>query len=120
MNPFAYMKSTILDLLPRIPGPATEKWPQGEPFAVAFRHGTMTVELFAPKGNDTQTPHAQDELYFIHSGSGTFVLEGERHAFAPGTCFFVRAGAEHRFVDFTPDFATWVVFWGPPGGEAAT
>lgn len=113
------MKSTITDLLPRISGPASAKWPNGEPFAVAFRHGTMTVELFAPKGQDTQTPHTQDELYFIHSGSGTFVLEGEHHPFAPGTCFFVRAGAEHRFVDFTPDFATWVVFWGPPGGEAA-
>lgn len=55
------MKSNTADLLPRIPGPVTAKWPQGEPFA----------------------------------------------------------GAEHRFVEFTPDFATWVVFWGPPGGEAA-
>ena len=64
------VKSTPSDLLLLIPGPPTEKWPQGEPFAVAFRHGTMTVELFAPKGQDTQAPHAQDELYFIHSGSG--------------------------------------------------
>ena len=25
----------------------------------------------------------------------------------------------HRFVDFSDDFGTWVVFWGPEGGEAA-
>lgn len=23
----------------------------------------------------------------------------------------------HRFVEFTPDFATWVFFYGPDGGE---
>lgn len=111
------MKTTVHDLLARIPGPATAKWPGGEPFAVAFRHGTMIVELFAPRGADTQSPHAQDELYFVHAGSGTFALGEERHAFAPGTCFFVPAGMPHRFESFTPDFATWVVFWGPPGGE---
>ena len=31
----------------------------------------------------------------------------------------VPAGAVHRFVDFTDDFGTWVVFYGPEGGEAA-
>jgi len=30
---------------------------------------------------------------------------------------FVEAGVEHRFEDFTDDFETWVVFWGPQGGE---
>lgn len=111
------MKSTVQELLTRIPGPATARWPLGEPFAIAMRHGTMTVELFAPPGTDTQTPHTQDELYFVHSGTGTFVQDGVRHPFAPGTCFFVPAGVPHRFEAFTPDFATWVVFWGPQGGE---
>jgi hypothetical protein len=31
--------------------------------------------------------------------------------------FFVPAGVAHRFERFSPDFATWVVFWGPHGGE---
>ena len=31
----------------------------------------------------------------------------------------VAAGAVHRFVDFSDDFQTWVVFWGPEGGETA-
>ena len=25
----------------------------------------------------------------------------------------------HRFLDFSTDFAVWVVFWGPAGGEQA-
>jgi mannose-6-phosphate isomerase-like protein (cupin superfamily) len=101
----------------RLPGPVTGQWPGGERFAEAFRHGSMSVELYAPVAEDPQAPHAQDELYFIQSGSGTFVLGGESHEFAPGDCFFVAAGVEHRFTQFTPGFATWVVFWGPEGGE---
>ena len=27
------------------------------------------------------------------------------------------AGVEHRFEDFSADFATWVFFYGPEGGE---
>jgi hypothetical protein len=31
---------------------------------------------------------------------------------------FLRSGT-HRFLEFTDDFATWVFFYGPEGGEAA-
>ena len=68
---------------------------------------------------DPQTPHDQDELYIVISGRGTFAKDGERRPFAPGDVIFVEAGATHRFEDFGADFATWVVFWGPSGGEAA-
>lgn len=111
------MKAAASDLLAKLPGKVSEKWPQGERFARAFAHGSMSVEFYAPVGTDPQTPHEQDELYFIHSGSGEFVCEGERHRFTAGMAFFVPAGAEHRFENFSPDFSTWVVFWGPKGGE---
>jgi mannose-6-phosphate isomerase-like protein (cupin superfamily) len=87
-------------------------------FANALRHGSMRLGLYAPRGTDTQEPHTQDELYFVVSGSGTFIKNGEAKAFGPSDVVFVEAGAEHRFVEFTPDFAAWVVFWGPEGGEA--
>ncbi len=35
-----------------------------------------------------------------------------------GDFLFVPAGVEHRFENFTSDFATWVFFYGPVGGEA--
>lgn len=109
--------SRIADLLPQLPRAPSPQWPDGEPFVVALAHGSMSVEVYAPRGHDPQTPHEQDELYFIHSGQGEFVLDGVRHPFAPGTVFFVPARVEHRFENFTADFATWVVFWGPQGGE---
>ncbi|MEQ1815122.1 MAG: cupin domain-containing protein, partial [Nitrosomonas sp.] len=111
------MKSTVADVLKKIPGKVCVEWPMGEPFAQAFSHGSMSVELYVPKGADIQTPHDQDELYFIHSGHGEFVVAGERHKFEPGMVFFLAAHVEHRFENFSPDFSTWVVFWGPKGGE---
>jgi hypothetical protein len=30
---------------------------------------------------------------------------------------FVPAGDEHRFTNFSDDFATWVFLYGPKGGE---
>jgi mannose-6-phosphate isomerase-like protein (cupin superfamily) len=79
----------------------------------------MAVELYAPVGTDLQEPHSRDELYFIQSGSGSFAHGEAREGFGPGDCFFVAAGTPHRFEAFTADFATWVVFWGPEGGESA-
>lgn len=111
------MKARLLDLLQRLPGKVTHQWPMGERFTQALAHGSMSVELYAPIEVDPQTPHEQDELYFIQSGSGTFMLGAELHPFQSGDCFFVPAGVEHRFTNFTPGFVTWVVFWGPEGGE---
>lgn len=92
----------------------------GQRFIELFKHGTLTVELYAPRGIDMQTPHSRDELYVIISGTGTF-REGHYAdvKFGQGDVFFVPAGVEHRFKDFSDDFATWVFFYGPEGGEKA-
>jgi mannose-6-phosphate isomerase-like protein (cupin superfamily) len=75
------------------------------------------VEIYAPRGIDPQQPHTRDELYVVMRGSGVFVNGDTRHAFAPGDVLFVPAGVTHRFEDFSDDFATWVMFYGPEGGE---
>lgn len=105
-------------LLRKLPGPANAKWPEGEPFVQAFAHGSMSVEIYAPVGEDRQTPHQQDELYIVHAGTATLVVEGRRCRCGPGTVHFVPARAEHRFESFSRDFSTWVIFWGPDGGES--
>lgn len=90
---------------------------EGQRSAPMLAHGSMLVRFYAPRGADEQTPHTRDELYVVARGSGTFVNGGERHPFGEGDVLFVPAGVEHRFEDFTDDFATWVVFYGPEGGE---
>jgi mannose-6-phosphate isomerase-like protein (cupin superfamily) len=54
----------------------------------------------------------------VQRGHGELLIGGQRFAAEPGDAFFVSAGTEHRFENFTADFATWVVFYGPPGGES--
>jgi mannose-6-phosphate isomerase-like protein (cupin superfamily) len=66
---------------------------------------------------DQQQPHCRDELYLIVSGSGRFDNGGEVQPFGPGDLIFVPAQRPHRFTQFTDDFSTWVVFYGPDGGE---
>jgi mannose-6-phosphate isomerase-like protein (cupin superfamily) len=87
------------------------------PFVVLLQHGTLQVEYFAPKGTDKQSPHKQDELYVITSGSSEFNRDGEIINCVAGDVLFVPAGMEHRFQNFSNDFATWVIFYGKEGGE---
>jgi len=89
-------------------------------YGVLLEHGTMELGFYRPVGNDGQAPHDQDEIYIVQTGCGVFLLGDERIDFGPGDALFVPAGAEHRFSEFSDDFATWVVFWGPPGGESPT
>jgi len=76
-------KATVEEVLSHIPGPITAEWPLGEPFAVALSHGTMSVEYYSPLGHDPQTPHEQDEIYFIHHGTGELVINGTRQLSYP-------------------------------------
>jgi mannose-6-phosphate isomerase-like protein (cupin superfamily) len=89
----------------------------GRRSALLLKHGRMELRWYAPKGEDPQTPHEQDEIYIVASGRGTFLRAAERFPFGPGDALFVGAGVEHRFVGFSEDFAVWVVFYGPAGGE---
>ena len=88
-------------------------------FVTLFQHGTLEIELYRPVKVDLQTPHDRDEVYVVASGSGVFACGEERCAFGPSDVLFVPARAVHRFEDFSDDFQTWVIFYGPVGGERA-
>jgi mannose-6-phosphate isomerase-like protein (cupin superfamily) len=111
------MKASISQALARLPATPSRLYPEGAPFVTMLAGGTMSVEVFAPKLTDRQTPHNQDELYFVHSGRGEIVIAGQRFEATAGNAFFVAAQVAHRFENFSDDFVTWVVFYGPPGGE---
>jgi hypothetical protein len=48
---------TVSNGMARLPGP------EGERFVELFRHGTLSVELYAPRGRDPQSPPTRDEVY---------------------------------------------------------
>ena len=89
------------------------------PFIELFRHGSLKVEMYRPDQIDHQQPHTRDELYVIASGAGYFINGDQRERCETGEVLFVPAGQKHRFESFSEDFATWVFFYGPEGGENA-
>ena len=105
------LKSTIDEALQLLPGPNDER------FATVFEHGSLLVEIYAPRGTDPQNPHTRDELYFVAIGSGEFVCGESRQSFGPSDILFAAAGVSHRFENFSDDLTVWVIFYGPEGGE---
>jgi mannose-6-phosphate isomerase-like protein (cupin superfamily) len=91
----------------------------GALYTELLRHGTLSVEIYAPRGVDPQQPHARDEVYVVANGSGEFVCDGRRDRFGPGDFIFVPARMPHHFENFSDDLAVWVMFYGPEGGERA-
>ncbi len=87
-------------------------------YTVMLKNGSMELGFYKPAGTDEQSPHDQDEIYIVQTGSGIFVRGDEKIPFEPGDALFVAANVEHRFVDFSDDFAAWVIFYGPAGGES--
>ena len=88
-------------------------------YGVLLERGSLQIGFYRPIGVDPQQPHDKDEVYIIQSGTGHFVLGSQRQPFSPGEALFVPAGVVHRFEDFSEDFAAWVIFYGPAGGEDA-
>ena len=62
---------------------------------------------------DTQSPHAEDEVYHVVSGRGRIQVADEDEAVGPGSVIFVATGVPHHFFDITEDLHV-LVFWAPP------
>jgi mannose-6-phosphate isomerase-like protein (cupin superfamily) len=103
---------TVAEALARLPDP------EGKRFATVFEHGSLVVEIYAPRGTDPQQPHTRDEAYVVIQGNGEFLCGERRQPFGPGDFLFAPATMKHRFENFSEDFAVWVMFYGPEGGES--
>jgi mannose-6-phosphate isomerase-like protein (cupin superfamily) len=84
-------------------------------FAEFFRAETLslTVAFWPAGGVDDQTPHTEDEVYYVAAGRGTLRVGEEDRDVGPGTIAYVGAGAEHRFHSVEEDLHV-LVFWAPP------
>ena len=59
---------------------------------------------------DRQTPHKQDELYYVIRGRAKMMIGAENHAVSAGDSIFVDAGVEHRFIDIEEELVLLVMF----------
>ena len=72
----------------------------------------MTAGIYAlPEGGtDGQSPHTEDEIYYVLGGRARFRVAGRDRSVGPGVLLFVRAGDEHRFHDIEEALSLLVVF----------
>jgi len=68
------------------------------------------VYVLAAGSNDDQTPHQEDEIYYVVRGRAVLRIGSSTRAVGPGDCIFVAAGDTHRFEDITDDLELLVVF----------
>lgn len=82
-----------------------------------LRTASMSVGLYklAAGAVDPQSPHQQDELYYVIEGRGRIQVRDEDQAVEPGSLVFVPAQAAHRFHSITEDMTILVVFAPPEG-----
>jgi mannose-6-phosphate isomerase-like protein (cupin superfamily) len=86
--------------------------------AEVLRSDLLSVGLYLlpAAGNDDQTPHNEDEVYYAVSGKATLRVGAEDHQVQAGTLLFVPALATHYFHDIEEELVL-VVFWAPPEGS---
>lgn len=86
----------------------------GESWHEFFRVPALSLGLYVlpAGGEDPQSPHGQDEIYYVVSGRGTLRVEGQDTPAAPGSILYVAAEAEHRFHAIEEDL-TLLVFFAP-------
>jgi mannose-6-phosphate isomerase-like protein (cupin superfamily) len=89
-----------------------EQAESGKPYLQFINEGTMSLGLYALAAGsiDTQSPHDEDEIYYVVAGRGTIVVAGEQRPVGPGSIVFVAKEVEHRFVDIEEDLSILVFF----------
>ena len=73
------------------------------------------VYILQPGEEDRQTPHHEDEIYYVVSGAAHMRVAAENqpeqdHAISTSDVIFVKAHEEHRFHGITEELVLLVVF----------
>jgi mannose-6-phosphate isomerase-like protein (cupin superfamily) len=84
----------------------------GDSYLQFLNEDSLSLGLYVlPAGSeDTQLPHAEDEVYYVVEGRGAIDVAGERRAVQPGSMIFVAKQVEHRFVQIVEDLSILVFF----------
>lgn len=93
----------------------TQRVGQGGPYLEFLRTTSLSAGLYVlPAGAaDAQTPHHEDELYYVARGKARMRIGDTDQAIGPGSVIFVAAEAQHRFHAIEEEL-TVVVFFAPP------
>lgn len=89
-----------------------ERAESGRPYLSFLELPTLRSGLYVlpARGEDEQTPHQTDEVYYAIAGRAKIRVEGEVEDVRPGSVIYVKAGAEHRFIDIEEELQLLVFF----------
>ena len=98
---------------------AAEMRERAETWSEPLRAVSMSVGIYllAAGSKDEQTPHREDETYYVVRGRAVLRIGSSTRAVAPGDCIFVANGVTHRFEDISEDLKVLVVFAPPYSGD---
>ncbi len=89
-----------------------ERDASGEAWIEFLRVPALSMGVYAidAGADDPQTPHGEDEVYYVVSGRGVLRVEGVDQPVQSGSVIFVEANAQHRFHSISEDLTTLVFF----------
>ena len=68
------------------------------------------VYVLPAGGTDPQSPHKEDELYYVVRGRSNMQIGAESRSIAAGSIVFVAAMVEHRFYNIVEELVVLVFF----------
>jgi mannose-6-phosphate isomerase-like protein (cupin superfamily) len=95
-----------------LPGLLATLAASGRPFHEFVRSHDISAGLYVlPAGAiDRQSPHTEDEVYYVISGLARISVGDEERPVASGSIVFVPADVPHRFHDIESELVVLVVF----------
>jgi mannose-6-phosphate isomerase-like protein (cupin superfamily) len=77
-----------------------------------LRVSAMSAGMYvlAAGATDKQSPHQEDEIYYVVRGKAKMRLGREERAISQGNVIFVEKLLEHRFFDITDELVLLVIF----------
>ena len=73
---------------------------------------SMGLYILPASGTDPQSPHTEDEIYYVVSGKAQIKVVDEDRAVQAGSIIFVAKNVEHRFHSIEEEL-TILVFFAP-------
>jgi len=71
---------------------------------------SMGLYILPAGGTDPQSPHTEDEVYYVVSGRAQIKVADEDRAVQPGSIVYVTKNVEHRFHSIEEELTVLVLF----------
>jgi mannose-6-phosphate isomerase-like protein (cupin superfamily) len=95
-----------------VPSVDQQRKQSGKLYQEFLRVPAMSAGLYvlAAGASDPQSPHHEDEMYYVVRGRARFRAGAEEREISAGSLLFVAARVEHRFYDIAEELAVLVFF----------